>query len=66
MEQFLPFALPDIGEEETREVLECLHSGWLTTGPRTKRFEEEMAAALGEGIHALAVCSATAGLHLAL
>ncbi len=66
MDDALPFALPDMGEEETQEVVACLRSGWLTTGPRTKRFEEDMVAALGGGVHALAVCSATAGLHLAL
>jgi dTDP-4-amino-4,6-dideoxygalactose transaminase len=44
-----------------------LRSGWLTTGPKTKRFEADFAAFLGEsGLHALAVNSATAGLHLAL
>jgi len=63
---FLPFALPDIGEEEIREVVDSLRSGWLTTGPKTKRFEEDFAAFLGNGVEAIAVNSATAGLHLAL
>lgn len=63
---FLPFALPDIGEEEINEVLDALRSGWLTTGPKTKRFEQEFAAFIGEGVEAIAVNSATAGLHLAL
>ncbi|MEQ1805203.1 MAG: aminotransferase class V-fold PLP-dependent enzyme, partial [Burkholderiaceae bacterium] len=64
---FLPFALPDIGEEEIAEVVDTLRSGWLTTGPKAKRFEEDFAAFLGEpGLHCLAVNSATAGLHLAL
>ncbi len=66
MTNFLPFALPDIGEEEINEVLDSLRSGWLTTGPKTKRFEEEFAAFIGNGVEAIAVNSATAGLHLAL
>ena len=63
---FLPFALPDIGEEEIAEVVDSLRSGWLTTGPKSKRFEDGFAAYLGEGVQAVAVNSATAGLHLAL
>lgn len=66
MSDFLPFALPDIGEEEINEVLDSLRSGWLTTGPKTKRFEEDFAAFTGAGTEAIAVNSATAGLHLAL
>lgn len=66
MSTFLPFALPDIGEEEINEVLDSLRSGWLTTGPKTKRFEEDFAAFAGDGTEAIAVNSATAGLHLAL
>lgn len=62
---FLPFALPDIGEEEIAEVVDALRSGWLTTGPKTKRFEELFSELMG-GAHAIAVNSATAGLHLAL
>jgi dTDP-4-amino-4,6-dideoxygalactose transaminase len=64
---FLPFALPEIGEEEIAEVVDTLRSGWVTTGPKTKRFEEDFTAFLGDpGLHSLAVNSATAGLHLAL
>lgn len=63
---FLPFALPDIGEEEIAEVVDSLRSGWITTGPKAKRFEAEFAAYIGEGLEAVAVNSATAGLHLAL
>ncbi|MES3022059.1 MAG: DegT/DnrJ/EryC1/StrS family aminotransferase [Pseudomonadota bacterium] len=63
---FLPFALPDLGDEEVAEVLDCLRSGWITTGPRSKRFEADFAAYLGGGLEAIAVNSATAGLHLAL
>ena len=64
---FLPFALPEIGEEEIAEVVDTLRSGWITTGPKAKRFEADFAAFLGEpGLHCIAVNSATAGLHLAL
>ncbi|WP_034603381.1 DegT/DnrJ/EryC1/StrS family aminotransferase [Halodesulfovibrio aestuarii] len=63
---FLPFALPEIGEEEIHEVVECLRSGWITTGPRAKQFEEDFANYLGGDVEALAVNSATSGLHLAL
>ena len=66
-EPFLPFALPEIGEAEIAEVVDTLRSGWVTTGPKTRRFEQDFAAFLGEpGLHAMAVNSATAGLHLAL
>lgn len=77
MNNFLPFSLPDIGEEEIAEVVDSLRSGWLTTGPKTQLFEREFAAFLQSPdrgaaagspppIQALAVNSATAGLHLAL
>jgi len=67
VQPFLPFALPDVGEAEIAEVVDTLRSGWVTTGPKTRRFEEDFAAYLGApGLHALAVNSATAGLHLAL
>lgn len=66
MQKFLPFALPDIGEDEINEVLDSLRSGWLTTGPKTKRFEEDFARFCGAGCEAVAVNSATSGLHLAL
>ncbi len=64
---FLPFALPDIGDDEIAEVVDTLRSGWVTTGPKARRFEADFAAFLGEeGLHCVAVNSATAGLHLAL
>lgn len=63
---FLPFALPDIGEEEIAEVVQALRSGWVTTGPKTRQFEADFAAFLGDGVEAIAVNSATAGLHLGL
>lgn len=64
--QFLPFALPDIGEDEINEVVDSMRSGWLTTGPKTARFEKGFAEFLGGDVEALAVNSATSGLHLAL
>lgn len=66
MTTFLPFALPDICEDEINEVLDSLRSGWLTTGPKTKRFEEDFAVFIDNNSEAIAVNSATAGLHLAL
>jgi dTDP-4-amino-4,6-dideoxygalactose transaminase len=62
---FLPYALPSIGEEEIAEVVDSLRSGWITTGPKVKRFESDMGEYLGAG-HAIAVNSCTAGLHIAL
>ena len=62
---FLPFARPSITEREKQAVLEVLDSGWLTTGPRTKLFEERFAATVGTR-HAIALNSATAALHLTL
>ncbi len=64
---FLPFALPEVGDDDIAEVVDTLRSGWLTTGPKTKRFEADFSAFLGDAsLHSLAVNSATAGLHLAL
>ncbi|WP_373031394.1 DegT/DnrJ/EryC1/StrS family aminotransferase [Sulfurovum sp.] len=66
MINFLPFALPDIGEDEIAEVVDSLRSGWVTTGPKAKRFEQDFVEFMGGGLEAVAVNSATAGLHLAL
>lgn len=63
---FLPFALPEIGQEEIDEVVDTLRSGWITTGNKARRFEQMFAEFMGAGIEAMAVNSATAGLHLAL
>jgi len=64
---FLPFALPEIGDAEIAEVVDTLKSGWITTGPKARRFETDFSAFLGDpSIHSIAVNSATAGLHLAL
>jgi len=62
---FLPYALPSIGEEEIAEVVEALRSGWVTTGPRVARFEADFRQYIGCE-NALAVNSCTAGLHIAL
>ncbi len=64
-EESIPFALPAIGREEIESVCRVLESGWLTTGEEARKFEREFAAAV-EAPHAVAVNSATAGLHLAL
>jgi dTDP-4-amino-4,6-dideoxygalactose transaminase len=64
---FLPFALPEFGDEELAEIASALKTGWVTTGPKTKRFEDAFCAFLGDAeLHCMAVNSATAGLHLAL
>ncbi len=63
---FLPFALPDIDEAEIEAVVACLRSGWVTTGPATRQFEQDFRDYLGGDVEAIAVNSATAGLHLAL
>ncbi len=62
---FLPFAKPSIDAATIAEVTAVLQSGWLTTGPRVRQFEEMLQAACG-GRRALALNSATAGLHVAL
>lgn len=61
----VPFFRPDLGPEEIEEVVATLKSGWLTTGPRVKRFEAAFAEAVGAS-HAVAVNSCTAALHLAV
>ncbi len=61
----IPFHRPAIGPDEEREVLEALRSGWITTGPKAKRFEQEFAAYVGAR-NALAVAHCTGALHLAL
>jgi dTDP-4-amino-4,6-dideoxygalactose transaminase len=64
---FLPFARPDIGPAEIDAVSAAMRSGWVTTGPKTKEFEQAFTAFLGgNGLQSIAVNSATAGLHLAL
>jgi dTDP-4-amino-4,6-dideoxygalactose transaminase len=62
---FLNFHVPSIDEDEINEVIDCLRSGWITTGPKVKKFENEFASYIGCK-HAIAVNSGTAALHLAL
>lgn len=63
--EFVPFALPSLGREEEDAVLAVMRSGWLTTGAVALEFEKEFSAFV-DADHALAVNSATSGLHLAL
>lgn len=62
----VPFFRPSVGDAEIAAVVESLRSGWLTTGPCVSAFETEFQEALGGGIRAVAVNSATAALHLGL
>jgi dTDP-4-amino-4,6-dideoxygalactose transaminase len=64
-EDFLPYNQPDITEAEIEAVAETLRSGWLAPGPRSRAFEAAFAEYTGAK-HAIALDSATAGLHLAL
>src|SRR6266849_10272172 len=74
----VPFFHPKLQDAEVNEVVATLRSGWLTSGPKVKRFEEEFAAAVGAeskgrsaknrepSVHAVALNSGTAALHLAV
>lgn len=73
MTDFIPFALPDVGDGEIEAVVTAMRSGWLTTGPNAAALEREFVEAMSPSVHvgdahvqAVAVNSATAGLHLAL
>lgn len=61
----IPFSPPDIGEDEIAEVVDTLRSGWITTGPKTKKFEQELTAFCGTD-HTVCLNSATAALELTL
>ena len=63
--EFLPFSRPTIEDDEINEVVDSLKSGWITTGPKVKRFEEAFRAYVGAS-YAVPLSSATAGLHLTL
>ena len=65
LDNFISFAPPLMAQEEIDEVADTLRSGWLTTGPKTERFEQELAAYLGSA-RPVAVNSCTAALHLGL
>ena len=62
---FLPLSRPSIGEKEIKEVVSCLRSGWITTGPLCKAFEDKFCELTGAS-YALSVSSGTAGMHLVL
>jgi UDP-4-amino-4-deoxy-L-arabinose-oxoglutarate aminotransferase len=61
--EFLPLSRPSIGGKEIEGVVSCLKSGWITTGPLCKSFEEKFCELTGAS-HALSVSSGTAGMHL--
>ena len=61
----IPFSPPDISDEEINEVVDALKSGWITTGPRTKKFEKEIAEYIGVN-KAVCLNSATAAMELTL
>jgi UDP-4-amino-4-deoxy-L-arabinose-oxoglutarate aminotransferase len=65
MMEFVPFSIPSLGEEEEHAVLEVLRSGWITTGPKCAEFEKSFAEYVGAK-HAVALTSATGGLHIVL
>ncbi|WP_145541927.1 UDP-4-amino-4-deoxy-L-arabinose aminotransferase [Yersinia alsatica] len=65
MQNFLPFSRPAIGSDEINAVVNVLGSGWITTGPQNQQLETDFCAAFGCK-HAIAVCSATAGMHITL
>ena len=65
MKMNIPFSPPDIGEDEIQSVIDALKSGWITTGPKTKQFEREIAK-LCNTEKAVCLNSATASLELTL
>ena len=62
----VPFSAPDIGEDEVAAAADAWRSGWVTTGNEAAAFEREFAEFMGNNVEAIALNSATAGLHLAL
>mgnify|MGYP006431158263 FL=1 len=66
MKDFIPFSIPQISNDEINEVVDTLRSGWITTGPKVRQFETNFQSFIGRDVEAIAVNSATAGLHLAL
>lgn len=65
IEEFLPFSRPTISQNAIDDVVACLKSGWITTGPRVAQFTEDLKVYF-QAPYVLPIASATAGLHLAL
>ncbi|MBZ7306088.1 UDP-4-amino-4-deoxy-L-arabinose aminotransferase [Klebsiella oxytoca] len=65
MSDFLPFSRPSMGDAELAALREVLQSGWITTGPKNQALEEAFCALTGNR-HAIAVSSATGGMHVTL
>lgn len=65
MSEFLPFSRPSMGDEEFAALKEVLQSGWITTGPKNQQLEEAFCTLTGNR-HAIAVSSATGGMHVTL
>lgn len=65
MKEFLPFSVPSMGEDEIATVAEVLRSGWITTGPKCQQLESAFSQYVGAK-HAIAVSSATGGMHVTL
>ncbi|AJQ99189.1 UDP-4-amino-4-deoxy-L-arabinose--oxoglutarate aminotransferase [Enterobacteriaceae bacterium bta3-1] len=65
MKEFLPFSVPSMGEDEIAAVAEVLRSGWITTGPKCQQLESAFSQYVGAK-HAIAVSSATGGMHVTL
>ena len=65
MTEFLPFSRPEMGEAELTALSQVLQSGWITTGPKNQQLEQAFCALTGNQ-HAIAVSSATAGMHVTL
>ena len=64
-DNFITFGSPAIGQEEIDEVLDCLKTGWLGTGPKVKKFEEQFKN-YNKSSYAIGLNSCTAALHLSL
>jgi UDP-4-amino-4-deoxy-L-arabinose-oxoglutarate aminotransferase len=64
-QSFLPFSRPSIGDEEVAAVEQVLRSGWITTGPKSQELEQQFAERVG-ALHAVALSSATGGMHVTL
>ena len=65
MSEFLPFSRPSMGDAELAALREVLQSGWITTGPKNQALEEAFCTLTGNR-HAVAVSSATGGMHVTL